>query len=627
MKALHELVRFRNSSVNLTLAAAAFAVLAAGAVAGTDGVPGPQASPSVPAYRDAARPVAERVEDLLGRMTLEEKVGQMTQPDHSFLKSPDDVARYFVGSVLSGGSSEIPDVSAAGWAAFIDGLQKRALSTRLGIPLLYGMDAVHGHNNVRGAVIFPHNIGLGCTRNPKLVEEASRITAVEMAATGANWNFAPCVAVPQDERWGRTYEGFGESPALVADLGAAAVRGLQGADLSYPPHVLASVKHYVADGGTAGGVDQGDARLDEAALRAIHLPGYQAAIKAGALNIMASFSSWNGQKLHGHKYLLTTVLKGELGFTGFVVSDWKAIEQLQGDYATQIETSIAAGVDMVMVPDQYQAFFEGLKSLVQKGRLPMARIDDAVRRILTVKFRMGLFERPFSDPALRARVGSPEHRAVARQAVRESLVLLVNKQQALPLSRTLSHVLVAGKAADDIGIQCGGWTIAWQGSAGRITDGTTVLDAVRASLPGGRVDYSAAGEPAAGAQAAIVVVGEMPYAEGQGDRKSLDLDPADVALVKRVKASGLRTIVVLFSGRPMMLDPIMADADAIVAAWLPGTEGDGIADVLFGRYGPTGTLSHTWPKAMSQIPINVGPKGEQPAAAPLFEFGFGLRYR
>jgi len=626
MRHAQRVVHDRNFPAVLA-SAAGLAMLALGA-AGFVGGAGPQAGAAGdPPYRNARLSVEARVDDLLSRMTLEEKVGQMTQPDHSFLKSPDDVAKYFVGSVLSGGGSEIPDISAAGWAAFIDGLQKRALSTRLGIPLLYGMDAVHGHNNVRGAVIFPHNIGLGCTRNPKLVEDASRITAAEMAATGAHWNFAPCVAVPQDERWGRTYEGFGESPALVAELGAAAVRGLQGADLSYPPHVLASVKHYVADGGTSGGADQGNAAIDEAALRAIHLPGYQAAIKAGALNIMASFSSWNGRKLHGHKYLITTVLKGELGFKGFVVSDWKAIEQLPGDYPAQIATSIDAGIDMVMVPDQYPAFFEGLKKLVQDGRLPMARIDDAVRRILAVKFQMGLFERPFSDRSLLARVGSAEHRAVARQAVRESLVLLVNKQGALPLSESLPHVLVAGKAADDIGMQCGGWTISWQGASGRTTDGTTVLEAVRKALPKGRVDYSAAGEPAAGARAAIVVIGEKPYAEMEGDRKSLDLDPADVALVKRVKASGTRTVVVLFSGRPIILDPILADADAIVAAWLPGTEGDGIADVLFGRYRPTGRLSHTWPKAMSQIPINVGPRGGKPAEAPLFEFGFGLQYR
>jgi beta-glucosidase len=586
-----------------------------------------QADADRPAYRNPRLTVAQRVDDLLARMTLDEKVGQMTQPDHSFLKSPDDVGRYFVGSVLSGGSSEIPDISAAGWAVFTDGLQKRALATRLGIPLLYGVDAVHGHNNVRGAVIFPHNIGLGCTRNPKLVEEASRVTASEMAGTGMHWTFAPCVAVPQDERWGRTYEGFGESPALVAELGAAAVRGYQGADLSYPSHVLATAKHYLADGGTQGGIDQGDARIDEATLRSLHLPGYEAAIKAGVGSVMASFSSWNGAKMHGHKYLLTTVLKGELGFKGFVVSDWKALEQLPGDYERQIEAAIDAGIDMVMVPDVYPVFFERLKGLAQSGRVPISRIDDAVRRILAIKFQMGLFERPFSDPAQRAAVGSPGHLAIARQAVRESQVLLVNKQGALPLADTLAHVFVAGKAADDLGMQCGGWTIAWQGSAGRITEGTTVLEAIRRAVPKARVDYSAGGEAPPGAQAAIVVIGELPYAEGQGDRTSLELDPADVAVVKRVKAAGLRTVVVLISGRPLILEPILADADAIVAAWLPGTEGDGVADVLFGRHRPTGVLSHTWPKAMSQIPANVGPKGEKPESAPLFEYGFGVRYR
>ena len=629
MEQLIRFVRDYNSraAARRLMAASGFVVLTMVAAATSADGPARQAAPGEPAYRNPRLSVTQRVDDLLTRMTLDEKVGQMTQPDHSFLKSPDDVSRFFVGSVLSGGSSEIPDSSPAGWAAFTDGLQKRALSTRLGIPLLYGVDAVHGHNNVRGAVIFPHNIGLGCTRNPKLVEEASRITAAEMAATGMHWNFAPCVAVPQDERWGRTYEGFGESPALVAELGAAAVRGLQGENLSYPSHVLATAKHYLADGGTTSGVDQGNAQIDEAALRAVHLPGYQAAIKAGVGSIMASFSSWNGQKMHGHKYLLTTVLKGELGFKGFVVSDWKALEQLPGDYPRQIEAAIDAGIDMVMVPDAYPAFFEGLKGLAQSGRLPMSRIDDAVRRILAIKFQMGLFERPFSDPALRAAVGSPEHRAVARQAVRESQVVLVNKQATLPLPDTLPQVLVAGKAADDLGMQCGGWTIAWQGSTGRITEGTTVLEAIRRAVPKARVDYSAGGETPGGGQTAIVVIGELPYAEGQGDRKSLDLNPADVALVKRVKAAGLRTVVVLLSGRPLILEPILADADAIVAAWLPGTEGDGVADVLFGRYRPTGTLSHTWPTAMSQIPVNVGPKGEKPGVIPLFEYGFGLRYR
>ena len=588
-----------------------------------------QQSPATGAlpYKDATRPVDARVADLLGRMTLDEKVGQMTQPDHTYLKSLDDVATYFVGSVLSGGNSEIPDVSAAGWAAFTRGFQERALKTRLGIPILYGIDAVHGHNNVRGAVVFPHNIGLGCTRDAKLVEQTARVTAEEVLATGMQWTFAPCVAVPQDERWGRTYEGFGESPELVAQLGAAAVRGFQQGGLAKPGSILATAKHYVGDGGTTNGTDQGNTQVDDATLRRIHLPGYIAAIKAGAGSVMASFNSWNGQKLHGQKYLLTTVLKGELGFKGFVVSDWKAIDQLPGDYPAQIEAGINAGIDMVMVPDVYPAFFTNLKALATSGRVPMSRIDDAVRRILTIKFEMGLFEHPFGDPARLAQVGSAEHRAIARQAVRESLVLLQNRNGALPLKTTTPAILVAGRAGDDIGMQCGGWTIDWQGKPGPVTPGTTVLQAVKRAAPGAAVTYSKTGDVPAGTRAAIVVIGETPYAEGLGDRASLDLDPADVAVVKKVKASGVPTIVVLLSGRPMILEPILGDADAIVAAWLPGTEGDGIADVLFGAYNPTGRLSHTWPRSMAQIPINVGPTGETPKDVPLFEYGFGLRYR
>ena len=580
-----------------------------------------------PAYRNPQLPIADRVDDLLARMTLDEKVGQMTQADHTYLKSPDDVAKYFMGSVLSGGSSEIPDISARGWAAFVSDLQKRALGTRLGIPILYGIDAVHGHNNVRGAVVFPHNVGLGCTRNAKIVEEAARVTAREVAGTAMHWTFAPCVAVPQDERWGRTYEGFGEEPGLVAELGAAAVRGLQGPDLSRPGDVLASVKHYVGDGGTTNGVDQGNTQVDEATLRAIHLPGYVAAVKAGAANVMVSYNSWNGEKLHGQKYLLTTLLKGELGFKGFVVSDWKAVEQLPGDYRQQVEKSIDAGVDMVMVPDVYQKFFETLKALAQEGRLPIARIDDAVRRILAVKFQMGLFERPYGDPSLLASVGSAEHRAVARQAVRESQVLLVNRNGALPIPATAQHILVAGKGADDIGVQCGGWTIGWQGQPGPATEGTTILQAVRKAAPNTQVSYSRAGDIPAGARFAVVVIGELPYAEMKGDRKDLALDAEDLAVVKKIKAAGLPTVVVLLSGRPLILDAILPHADAILAAWLPGTEGDGVADVLFGKYNPTGKLSHTWPRSMAQIPINAGPGGRKSQEAPLFEFGFGLSYR
>jgi beta-glucosidase len=603
----------RRLAIRIAIASLAGVVLAAGSDTRTLG----QTMP----YKDAQLSVDARVKDLMGRMTLEEKVGQLVQGDSTSLKIA-DVSNYFLGSVLSGGDSEIADLSPKGWQAYAEQVQKEALGTRLGIPILYGIDAVHGHNNVRGATVFPHNIGLGATRNPKLVEEIGKITALEVAATSMHWAFGPCVAVPQDERWGRTYEGFGETPELAALLGPASVRGLQSAGVP----VVASVKHYVGDGGTTRGIDQGNTEVDEATLRAVHLAGYGPSIQAGAATVMASYNSWNGEKLHGHKYLLTDVLVRDLGFKGFVVSDWKAIEQLPGSFADQIEKSINAGIDMLMQPDNYETTYVELKKLAESGRVPMARIDEAVRRILTVKFHMGLFEKPFGDPSLMSKIGSPEHRAVARQAVRESQVLLVNKNATLPLARSLSNIVVAGKAADDIGIQSGGWTIAWQGSAGAIIPGTTILQGIRNAAPKATVTYSRLGDVPKGAQVGIVVIGEMPYAEMKGDRVSLDLDPDDVATVRKVKQSGVPTVVVLVSGRPLILEPILDVADAIVASWLPGPEGDGVADVLFGKHSPTGKLSHTWPKSMAQIPINVGPKGEKPET-PLFEYGFGLSYR
>ena len=601
------------SVIRLAVGAATVVVLAVGQ--------GAQPLGQDVAYKDPKLPVEARVKDLIGRMTLDEKVGQMVQADSDALKIP-DVSKYFLGSVLSGGDSEIPDLSPKGWYAYVERVQKQALETRLGIPVLYGIDAVHGHNNVRGATVFPHNIALGATRNPTLVEEIGRITAIEVAATGMHWAFGPCVAVPQDERWGRTYEGYGESPELAALLGPASVRGLQGAGVP----VVASVKHYVGDGGTTRGIDQGNTEVDEATLRAVHMAGYGPSIKAGAATIMASYNSWNGAKLHGQKHLLTDVLVGELGFKGFVVSDWKAIEQLPGSFSTQIATSINAGVDMLMQPDNYATTYVELKKLAEGGAIPMTRIDEAVRRILTVKFQMGLFEKPFGDPSLMSKVGAPEHRAVARRAVRESQVLLTNRNATLPLAGTLSNILVAGKSADDIGIQSGGWTISWQGAAGAITSGTTILGGIRGAAPQATVTYSRLGDVPRGAQVAIVVIGELPYAEMKGDRVSLELDPDDVAIVKKVKQSGLPTVVVLVSGRPMILEPILDVADAIVASWLPGTEGDGVADVLFGKYSPTGKLGHSWPTSMAQVPINVGPKGEKPGATPLFPYGFGLSY-
>jgi beta-glucosidase len=549
-------------------------------------------------------------------MTLEEKIGQMTQADRRYLESESDIRRYSLGSILSGGGSSPPDSTAPGWAEMYDRFQREALATRLQIPIIYGIDAVHGHNNVRGAVIFPHNIGLGCTRNPGLVGRGARAAAEEVEATGIDWTFSPCIAVPRDERWGRTYEGFGETPELVAEMAAAAVRG-------YQPTILACAKHYLADGGTSGGEDQGNARMDEATLRSIHFPGYRSAVAAGVGTVMASYSSWNGQKMHGNRYLLTDVLKGELGFSGFVVSDWAGIDQLPGDYASDIETSTNAGIDMVMVPGRYQEFTSTLRTLVDSGRVSMSRIDEAVRRILQAKVDAGLFEAPYSDPSLLPRVGSDENRQLAREAVRESLVLLKNVGGVLPLSKMAGRIHVSGKNADDLGNQCGGWTITWQGASGAITTGTTILEGLRAGVfSGSEVTYSRDGSGAGGPEAGVVVVGETPYAEGYGDRDDLALDEEDMAAVRAVKGAGVPTVVILVSGRPMILGRVLDDADALVAAWLPGTEGAGVADVLFGDHPPTGKLSHSWPRRMAQIPVNLG----DPGYDPLFPYGYGLTY-
>jgi beta-glucosidase len=556
------------------------------------------------------------VEALLRDMTLDEKVGQMTQADRSYLRSEADIRGFFLGSLLSGGGSSPPDKTAPGWAEMYDRYQSIALQTRLQIPLVYGVDAVHGHNNVVEAVIFPHNVGLGCTRDASLVERVTRATAEEVAATGIDWTFSPCIAVARDERWGRTYESFGETPELVSEMAAAAVRG-------YQPTILACAKHYLADGGTAGGRDRGDAQMDEATLRAIHLPGYRAAVAAGVGSVMVSFSSWNGQKMHGNRYLLTDVLKVELGFQGFVVSDWAGIDQLPGDYASDVETSINAGIDMVMVPERYTEFVSTLESLVQSGRVPQARVDDAVRRILRQKIALRLWDKPYADRALLTQAGSDAHRQVGREAVRKSLVLLKNEGRVLPLSKMTRRIHVAGRNADDLGNQCGGWTITWQGASGPITTGTTILRGIRAAVLGGAsVTYSRDGSGAEGADVGVVVIGETPYAEGLGDRTDLSLAAEDVAAVRAVQAARVPTVVVLVSGRPLILDAILADADAIVAAWLPGTEGAGVADVLFGDYAPTGRLSHSWPRAMAQLPINWG----DPVYDPLYPYGYGLSY-
>jgi beta-glucosidase len=615
------------------LTVAALAVILAAGAASSGSTAGPSGGKRLSSYDGEARA-------LLARMTLEEKIGQMTQAEQDKLTDETDIETLFLGSLFSGGDSDPKTNSLQDWTDMYDRYQSHALKTRLRIPILYGVDAVHGHNNVLGAVVFPHNIGLGATRDPKLVEEIARITAQEVRATGIQWTFAPCVAVVGDARWGRTYESFSEDPALVAELGEAAVRGLQGADLKDPLRVLACAKHYLGDGGTAWGtgkrddafpgrrfpLDQGDVRLSEAELRRIHLGGYIRAIDAGVGSIMPSYSSWNGEKCSGSRRLLTEILKDELGFEGFLISDYNAIDALPGDYRSQIRQSINAGMDMVMVPGRYKEFFTTLKSLVDGGGVPLSRIDDAVTRILRTKFALGLLEQGRSclaDRSLHRSFGSAEHRDLARRAVRESVVLLKNDKRALPLSKAAKRIHVAGKSADDLGNQCGGWTISWQGGSGAPTTGTTVLKALRgAAGKGTEVTYAKDGTGATGAEAGVVVVGETPYAEFDGDREDLTLAKEDQEAIANLKKAGIPVIVVVISGRPLVLGDALTQADALVAAWLPGTEGQGVADVLFGDYKPTGKLSFSWPRSLGQIPISI--TGSAPDA--LFARGFGLSY-
>ena len=572
-------------------------------------------APLVPASVRAAGVPAPDIDELLGQMSLAEKVGQMTQASRTALQGA-EVREYFLGSVLNGGEDLVKPNTAEGWADTIDRLQMQALGTHLGIPFVYGIDAVHGHAGLRGATVFPHNIGLGATRNPEIAEKAGKVAAEEVSATGIKWTFAPCIAVPRDERWGRTYEGFGETPELATLFAPAVVRGLQGEKLGASESIIACAKHFVADGATYKGEDRGDAKISEQELRAIHLPGYAAAVKAGVGSVMASYSSWNGERLHGQKYLLTDVLKGELGFQGFVVSDWEGIDYMSTSYKENVANAINAGVDMAMAAGGYIKFIRAVKSLVSSGRIPMSRIDDAVRRILRVKVAAGLWEHPMSDRKLAAQIGSAEHRAVARDAVRQSLVLLKNDKNVLPLKKD-AKVHVEGAKANDMGAQCGGWTVGWQGRLGAVTPGTTIKHAILKAVASHTL---AAG--AGQADVEVVVVGEIPYAESAGDSKDLTLSSADRGAIANARKSGKPVVTVLLTGRPILVEDWLPLTDALVVAWLPGTEGDGVADVLFGDYKPTGKLPHSWPRSMSQIPINQGDAKYD----PLFPYGFGLSY-
>jgi beta-glucosidase len=573
----------------------------------------------------------ERARALVAQMSLEEKLGQMFQAERGTVRDG-DIARYAFGSVLSGGGSNPAQNTPLEWARMVTGFHEQSLHTRLGIPLLYGVDAVHGHNNVRGAVIFPHNIALGATRDPDLVERIGRATALEVAGTGADWTFAPVLAAARDERWGRTYESFGESPELAELLGPALIRGLQGDHLgARPDGVLACAKHFLGDGSTERGRDQGNSLLSLEQIERDLLPAYRKAIAAGVGSIMVSFSSNEGVKLHCHGPLLSDVLKGQLGFGGFLVTDWRGIEQLPGSADDQLVSAINAGIDMVMAPSEYAGFFARMRALVP-GRIPIARIDDAVARILDVKCALGKLDgsrsrrEPSGALALPSNVdtlGSAEHRAVAREAVRRSLVLLDNHASLLPLKRSLRRIHLSGSHADDIGNQCGGWTIDWQGRAGDITPGTTLRQALAAALGRGtELSFSRDGSGADGADVAIAAIGEKPYAEGHGDDAKLRLDPEELRVVERLKGSGVPVVVVLMTGRPLLLGDLPARADALVEAWLPGTEAQGISDVLLGEYDFTGKLPHSWPRSLEQVPINVGDAHYD----PLYPYGFGLSY-
>lgn len=592
-------------------------------------------------YKDPSQPIEIRIKDLMKKMTLEEKIGQMTQIERT-VASVEVLKKYFIGSVLSdGGSVPSKQASPKDWVDMVNKMQIGALSTRLGIPMIYGIDAVHGHNNAYAATIFPHNIGLGATRDPELVRNIAAATALEVRATGIPYTFAPCIAVCRDPRWGRCYESFSEDPRIVRAM-TEAIPGLQG-DISagspkgYPfvsgkDKVAGCAKHYVGDGGTINGTNEGNTVVSFDELLRIHMPAYNDSVSKGVATVMASFSSWNGVKMHANHALLTDFLKNTLNFRGFIISDERGLDKItsppHANYTYSIEASINAGIDMVMVSFNYTEFIDGLSFLVKNNFIPMTRINDAVERILRVKFVMGLFENPLADYSMGKYLGCKEHRELAREAVRKSLVLLKNgnsaKQTLLPLPKKTSKILVTGTHADNIGYQCGGWTVEWQGVSGNIATGTSILTAIERAVDAETEVVYEENPDASFVKSnkfsyAIVLVGEHPYAESQGDSMNLTIADPGASIITNV-CDNVKCVVVLITGRPVVVQPYMSTIDALVAAWLPGSEGQGVADVLFGDYEFTGKLPHTWFKSVDQLPMNAGDQNYN----PLFPFGYGL---
>ncbi|MEN8249428.1 MAG: glycoside hydrolase family 3 N-terminal domain-containing protein [Bacteroidota bacterium] len=572
-----------------------------------------------------AAEIEVKVETLLSQMTLEEKIGQMSQVRHFSDIAPGDVKNKYIGSVIHT-DGPTPGEMAEDWQNRFRELQDEALSTKLGIPLLFGVDAVHGQNTFNGATIFPHNIGMGATNNPDLVKRAAEITAIEAQATGFNWTFSPCIAIPYNERWGRVYEAFSESTSLTQKMVKASIQGHQG-ELSDSKTVMATVKHYIADGSTDFGIEGGNSSQTIQEVLERLLPPYRDAVNEGVGAVMVSFNTLLGLPMHAHKELITDTLKNVLGFDGIILTDWKGYSRF-GE-----EEIINAGVDMVMAVDGDLDFFQkDLTSAVENGIVSPERIDDAVRRILRQKFRLNLFNNPYSDTSLISLVGSPDHRDIARQAVRESLVLLKNKDNTLPIQAGRNKIVVVGEHANSTGLQSGGWTIHWQGTGINYKGGTTILDGIKEHSKGEVVYDSLATLKVDDADVAIIVVGETPYAEFMGDIRNdsskyqLTLTDSHIEYINSYADKVEKLVIILVSGRPLVTTKQIKQSDAFVAAWLPGSEGDGIAEVLFGNYNFTGKLPHSWPESVEDFNGKYGPNCWESSIIPLFEYGFGLSY-